>query len=83
MKLKPLLDLLLALSYQVKRGDNVTLRHAEVLQHSGIVANPQHGMIYTDNLRSARATDTYIFGGRRSLEEQQSLFKSYNSYQKL
>lgn len=52
----------------MKRGDNVTVRHGEVLQHSGIVSNPQHGMIYTDNLRTARATDTYIFGGRRSVE---------------
>lgn len=41
---------------------NVTLRHAELLQHQGVVADPQKGMIYVDNLRSAKATDVYIFG---------------------
>jgi len=46
---------------------NVTMRHAEVLQHVGIVpeAEVQPGMIYVDNLRSARATDTYIFDDAR------------------
>jgi len=38
-----------------KRGDKVTLRFAEML-------NPD-GTIYTTNLRSARATDTYILKG--------------------
>ena len=36
-------------------GDTVTLRHAEVL-------NPD-GTIYTDNLRSAKATDQYTLKG--------------------
>jgi alpha-L-rhamnosidase len=35
----------------------VQLRHAEVL-------NPD-GSIYTENLRSARATDTYVFEGKQ------------------
>jgi len=37
-------------------GTNVTLRHAEVLVHGS-------GMIYTKELRGARATDTYILRG--------------------
>jgi len=37
------------------RGTTVTLRHAERLR--------ANGMIYTDNLRSAEATDTYILKG--------------------
>lgn len=54
---------------------NVTLRHAEVLQHTGITAHPVPGMISTDNLRSARATDVYMYGegqgsdGRSGREE--------------
>ena len=36
---------------------NVTLRHAEVLQHPPY--GPQDGSIYVGNLRSARATDAY------------------------
>lgn len=39
------------------RGRTVTLRHAEDLHRTG----PRAGQIYTDNLRSARATDTYTF----------------------
>jgi len=38
-----------------KSGDTVVLRHAEVLKPDGD--------IYTDNLRSAKATDTYVLGG--------------------
>jgi alpha-L-rhamnosidase len=38
-----------------KRGDQVTLRFAEVLDHEG--------NLYTDNLRSAKCTDTYILKG--------------------
>ena len=38
-------------------GTSITLRHAEILQADG------SGMIYTDNLRSAKATDTYICSG--------------------
>ncbi|MFC1848569.1 family 78 glycoside hydrolase catalytic domain [candidate division CSSED10-310 bacterium] len=43
------------LKFKGKAGDRVTLRFAEVL-------NPD-GTIYTDNLRNARATDTYILKG--------------------
>ena len=50
------------MSGQGAEGANVTIRHAEILQHAGIVDHPQKGMIYTDNLRSARATDIYIVG---------------------
>jgi len=38
------------------RGTQVTLRHAERLQ--------SNGMLYTDNLRSAEAKDTYILKGQ-------------------
>ena len=38
-------------------GTQVILRHAEILQQDG------SGNIYTDNLRSAKATDTYILSG--------------------
>eukprot|EP01119_Soliformovum_irregulare_P021723 TRINITY_DN7294_c0_g2_i1.p1 TRINITY_DN7294_c0_g2~~TRINITY_DN7294_c0_g2_i1.p1 ORF type:complete len:1083 (+),score=341.06 TRINITY_DN7294_c0_g2_i1:2597-5845(+) len=38
-------------------GTTVVLKHAEILQHSG------NGMIYTENLRTAKATDTFILKG--------------------
>ena len=38
-------------------GNKVTLRHAEILKNDG------SGMIYTDNLRSALATDVYTLKG--------------------
>ncbi|MFH0758652.1 MAG: glycoside hydrolase family 78 protein [Bacteroidota bacterium] len=38
-----------------KKGDKITLRHAEVLD--------KEGNMYYDNLRAARATDTYILKG--------------------
>lgn len=38
-----------------KRGTKITLRHAEVLD--------KHGNFYTANLRTAKATDTYILKG--------------------
>ena len=41
------------------RGQTVTLRHAEDLYRTG----PRAGQIYTENLRSAGATDTYTFAG--------------------
>ena len=44
------------LSVAGPRGTTVTLRHAERLR--------ANGMIYTDNLRSAEATDTYILKGQ-------------------
>ena len=40
-----------------KAGDSVVLRHAEELYRVG----PRAGQIYTDNLRTAKATDTYVF----------------------
>jgi alpha-L-rhamnosidase len=43
-------------------GERVTLRHAEIMQHAGLpgLPNPDPTMIYQANLRSARATDTYL-----------------------
>jgi alpha-L-rhamnosidase len=38
-------------------GQTITLRHAEELYRTGA----KTGQIYTDNLRSAKATDTYTF----------------------
>jgi alpha-L-rhamnosidase len=43
------------LRVKASRGTTITLRHAEILQNNG--------MIYTANLRSAKATDTYICKG--------------------
>lgn len=69
---------------------NVTLRHAEVLQHDGIVPTPEAGMIYVDNLRSARATDVYVFdsaatahfngGGGKEGEEDMVVFEPTFTY---
>jgi hypothetical protein len=42
-------------------GAVVQLRHAEVLQHPPY--GPEDGNIYVDNLRSAKATDIYVFKG--------------------
>lgn len=46
-------------------GANVTLKHAEILQHAQLpgVPNPDPTMIYNANLRSAKATDVYISAG--------------------
>jgi alpha-L-rhamnosidase len=41
-----------------KRGDRIVLRHAEMLRPDGT--------LYTDNLRSARATDTCVCRGGRT-----------------
>lgn len=43
------------------RGATITLRHAEILTHPPY--GPTDGSIYVGNLRSARATDTYICRG--------------------
>lgn len=40
-----------------RAGQTVRLRHAEELYRTG----PRTGRLYTDNLRKARATDTYTF----------------------
>jgi len=48
------------LSVRGRRGQKVRLRHAEVL-------NPD-GTIYTENLRSAKAQDTYILKGKGTEE---------------
>jgi len=38
-------------------GETITLRHGEELYRTGVLA----GRLYTENLRSAKATDTYTF----------------------
>eukprot|EP00049_Salpingoeca_infusionum_P017850 m.354639 g.354639 ORF g.354639 m.354639 type:complete len:1153 (-) comp17070_c0_seq1:211-3669(-) len=43
-------------------GTPIVLRHAEVLQHPPY--GPADGNIYTGNLRSAQATDTFILNGK-------------------
>jgi alpha-L-rhamnosidase len=40
-----------------RKGDAIVLRHAEELYRVGA----RTGQIYTDNLRTAKATDTYLF----------------------
>jgi alpha-L-rhamnosidase len=49
------------------RGTRVQLRHAEILVHvpycGGSTGVACDGMIYNNNLRSARATDVYILSG--------------------
>ena len=50
-----------------QRGLTVQLRHAEVLQHPPY--GPADGNIYVQNLRSAKATDTYILKGDPAGEE--------------
>ncbi|EDQ88445.1 uncharacterized protein MONBRDRAFT_8914 [Monosiga brevicollis MX1] len=48
---------------QVKgnKGDSITLKHAEVLMHEPY--GPADGTVYTGNLRTAQATDTYVLRG--------------------
>jgi alpha-L-rhamnosidase len=48
-------------------GTQVVLRHAELLNHPPY--GPVDGLIYTGNLRSAKATDTYTCKGDPSGEE--------------
>jgi alpha-L-rhamnosidase len=49
-------------------GTTVVLRHAEILQPDG------SGMIYTANLRSAKATDTYTLKGNPNGETYEPRF---------
>ena len=44
------------LKVQGKAGDEITVEHAEVLD--------KNGHFYTENLRAAKATDTYILNGK-------------------
>ena len=44
-------------------GDVLTLRHAEMLNDSSKGSDGKAGTLYTANLRSAKATDTYILKG--------------------
>ncbi len=48
-------------------GTTITLRHAEILVHPPYSGEP--GMIYTENLRSALATDKFILRGDGQIEE--------------
>jgi alpha-L-rhamnosidase len=47
-------------------GQTITLRHAEEVYRTGSMT----GQIYTDNLRTAKATDTYTFGTNGSVTYQ-------------
>eukprot|EP00729_Bicosta_minor_P017734 gene17734-15375_t len=49
------------LSMTSEAGVVVQLRHAEVMQHPPY--GPEDGNIYVGNLRSAKATDVYVFKG--------------------
>ena len=46
-------------------GSRVTIRHGEALQHAHLpgLEFPDPDRIYTDNLRTAKATDTYVMKG--------------------
>ena len=47
-------------------GTSITLRHAEIMQHAGLPDlhnQSDPAMIYTGNLRGAKATDVYICSG--------------------
>eukprot|EP00466_Bigelowiella_natans_P013037 jgi/Bigna1/72497/fgenesh1_pg.20_\ len=47
-----------------ERGSNITIRHAETTMHAPYGYFGEDGQfLYYDNLRSARATDSYIFSG--------------------
>ncbi|WP_320165304.1 family 78 glycoside hydrolase catalytic domain [uncultured Trichococcus sp.] len=46
---------------QGKKGQVITIKHAEFLKHDSI--------FYTDNLRQAEATDTYILSGNEDILE--------------
>jgi alpha-L-rhamnosidase len=50
---------------KVPKGTNITLRHAEIMQHEHLpdLKTVDPSMIYTGNLRSAKATDVYIAKG--------------------
>jgi alpha-L-rhamnosidase len=47
-------------------GQTITLRHGEELYRTG----PQKGQLYTANLRTAKATDTYTFAANGSVTYQ-------------
>ena len=57
------------------RGTNVTLRHAELLQHPPY--GPADGSIYVANLRGAKATDVYTCSGDPSGEEYEPTFTQH------
>ena len=52
---------------RVRAGTNITLRHGEILQHSGLPdlrpSSLDPRRIYVGNLRGAKATDIYIARG--------------------
>jgi len=54
-----------------EKGSNITLRHAEVVMHEPYGYYGQDGKyLYYENLRSAKATDVYIFNGDEEEEGQ-------------
>lgn len=54
------------------RGDTVQLQHAEVLMHEPY--GPANGSVYTGNLRTALALDTYTLNGTAGGETYQPSF---------
>ena len=51
----------LTLQAPVPMGVTITMRHAELLQHT--IYGPKDGSIYVGNLRDAKATDVYTTQG--------------------
>jgi len=53
---------------QLPAGANVTLVHAEIMQHALLpdVPHPDPKLVYVGNLRSAKATDVYISKGGKT-----------------
>ena len=49
-------------------GTEITLRHAEMLNDGNTGSDGPKGSLYTENLRSAKATDKYIFKGDKGGE---------------
>ena len=56
-------------------GQNVTIRHAELLNHPPYGA--QDGSIYVGNLRGARATDVYTCRGDAAGESYEPTFTQH------
>ena len=63
------------LKMTAERGVTVQLRHAEVMQHPPY--GPEDGNIYVGNLRSAAATDVYVFKGDPAGEEVEFAFTQH------
>eukprot|EP00466_Bigelowiella_natans_P011979 jgi/Bigna1/81347/fgenesh1_pg.79_\ len=66
---------------QGRRGDNITIRHAEALMHPPYGEFGLNGSyLYTANLRTARATDVYIFSGEEESAGAGEFWQPRNTY---